>query len=182
MRVTCYTIQPKQPNVGKVLRWCWEEGKVDRMLLALRLERNRARWQASCPQQYRTTLELFGDSVINEELASGWPGTTLHGAPGLVLLVRFDEAIQRIVSKAGPRFSDWMPDEKRSLPEDICLFRVGASCPTLITTTHENDAWLLTEKEVELAGVSKCRADEAHDVMHSFFDGPWFCRRWRGKK
>jgi hypothetical protein len=125
-------------------------------------------------------LELFGAFVLSEALSSWWPGTITKGA-GRVFLLRFDDSVLEVASKVGPRFLAWERGCKPPLPEDICLFKIGASHPILISVTHEGDAWLLTNRTVDLAHVSKSDY-ELDDIKRSFYRAKFFYRRWRSQK
>lgn len=180
MNLACYRISPQRAGVGSVLRWCLDAHQVNRMLVVVRQERWRGGWRPVSPEQHSTTLELFGEFVLSEALCSWWPGTMTKGA-GRVFLLRFDDSVIKVASKVGRRFLAWERGCEPPLPEDICLFKTGASHPVLISVTHEGDAWLLTNKEVGLAHVSNSDY-ELDDIMRSFSRAKFFCRRWRGRK
>lgn len=182
MKTSCYRINTDQANVGEILQWCEGAHQVDRMLLAIRLQCRNGRWRPLSPDQYTRALELFGRFVISEKLVSGWPGNKLRGHPGLVFLVRFDRSVRNIVAEAGPKFCDWVRKDRLVLPEDICLFRAGATHPTLISVTHEGDAWLLTDKRVQMPQIVMATEAELREVSNFIFNGPWFCRKWRGRE
>lgn len=178
--MSCYRISARNAGIGSVLRWCQVTHQVDRMLVAVRQERWRGSWRPISPKQHSTTLELFGEFVISETLCSWWPGTMTEGA-GLVFLIHFNDSVRKIASRVGPRLVAWERGQNPPLPEDICLFKLGASRPVLLSVTHEGDAWLLTNKRVGIAHVSKAE-HELDDIMLSFCRAKLFCRRWRGRK
>jgi len=150
------------------------------MLVVVRQERWRGTWRPISPEQHSTTLALFGEFVMSEALCSWWPGTVTKGA-GLVFLIRFNDSVREIASQAGPRLLAWERGQHPPLPEDICLFKLGGSHPIMLSVTHEGDAWLLTNKRVDLPHVAKAN-HELDDIMRSFCRGKLFCRRWRGQQ
>lgn len=81
-----------------------------------------------------------------------------------------------------PNLNKWHIDEG-PLPEDICLFRLGHPHPIFVSVIHEGDAWLLTNKEPKLLGISLDKQVESRDLRKELlaFSGRYFCRPWRGK-
>ena len=59
------------------------------------------------------------------------------------------------MEELGPLLADWVGDKTPSLPEDICLFRDGDPLPSLVSITHEKQAWILHEHPIPLGNVPR---------------------------
>ncbi|HEX7859941.1 MAG TPA: hypothetical protein VF773_06435 [Verrucomicrobiae bacterium] len=175
----CYDIDVQKADFGKLLEWCLVKEGADRMLLIIHLYNEAGTLQLACARQYRNLLKLFGDYILGMKLVSAWPGTQRLRpiTPSLACLLHFDPTVARIAAQAGPRVADWIGSRPKFLPEDPCVFRSNHGNPTLMSVTHEQGAWLLTDKSVHLKAVRTSKDD---DVGKFFFQDKWFCRRWRG--
>jgi hypothetical protein len=69
--------------------------------------------------------------------------------------------------------SNWTQYHRQPLPEDICLWRDGESLPSLVSVTHEREAWILSGTRVELPGAYE--SEYALETM-KIPRGRFFCR------
>jgi hypothetical protein len=125
----------------------------NRLLLATRRDRDSSIWEPLFPSAFEVAERLAASRLIRRAEARGWPGTELVGHTGLVWLVRFDSSLLRAMEELGPRLADWVGDNSPSLPEDICLFREGDPLPSLVSITHEKQAWIIHEHPIPLGSV-----------------------------
>lgn len=161
--------------MSDITSWCLREHGVDRMLVALRLERYGNKWRyASAAAGERVNL-IFGQHIITGFQASEWPGTQLSSHPGFVYIIRFDEGVRDILLNAEPSLNKWLHNNSVPLPEDICLFKESDLHPTLISVTHECRAWLISDRTPPIQGIrpSKFRLDELFPATQ------YFCRKYK---
>ena len=176
----CWSVDLKVQPSRELFSWCLNQQRVDRMLVVVRMEQQGDRY-VSAPELKQLPKTLFGSSVLEEFLASAWPGTELTGHANnsaRVFLIRFDESIAEVILRTEPDLTRWLHSSSRPLPEDICLFNSSADTPALVTVTHEELAWVIAEEKPALAGVreTRVRPDEL------YWTGKYFCRHWtRGK-
>jgi hypothetical protein len=147
---------PYQAQLAPVLEWCLENERVNRLLVAHR--RDRALKKFRCPQAVVWAEELFGKRILERRVATRWPGTEMLEANAMIQVIDFDERLVQPMVEAADGLFDWVGWPDPPLPEDLCLYRVGNSLPTLVSVTHEHDAWIISEKDVSLDGVSKYRS------------------------
>jgi hypothetical protein len=133
-----------------VLSWCLRERAVDRLLLAMRLQKDERGREVPEPEVEDLIDSLFGDKILMRKKARRWPGTELVGHEGVVFLVSFDSSLIEPMVQAGELLHDWRHGNRPRLPEDPCLFRAGDEWPVLVTVTHERDAWILSEDRPSL--------------------------------
>ncbi|MBI3417079.1 MAG: hypothetical protein HY043_17440 [Verrucomicrobia bacterium] len=176
MHPSSWRIDHRVADLDAVTKWCHQREKVNRVLFSIRVEKQRGSWVPMSPTQLFATQKLLRDYIVDCFLASGWPGSRIFGAPALIFVAQFHLEVQKLIVKYGPRFSDWMDPH---LPEDLCLFRVGSTHPTLVSVTHECDAWLITQRPARLMGITQ--SDELPELEQFIFKGKHFCRHWRGK-
>jgi len=182
MKITCWNVDLRIVSSVGLLEWCLREHGVDRMLVAVRLEKSRARWMPMNPEASDRLERLFSPHIRERFLASGWPGNEMFRHPGFVYLLEFGTAVKDLVLRVEPNLHKWHIDDG-PLPEDICLFRLGDPHPIFVSVIHEGDAWLLTNKEPQLRGISLDKVINSKNLRKELlaFPGKYFCRPWRGK-
>jgi hypothetical protein len=142
-----YRLLERSIPVQAVLEWAVEDRKVDRLLLSARIGHRQQR-RLAAPETLTAVRTLFGDRVLETWVTSEWPVTMLIDGHALIFVVAFDDRLIGPMAKAGPTFGDWNGfSPPRPLPEDLCLFRQGDEWPSVISVTHEVDAWILTSGE-----------------------------------
>ena len=161
----------EQPS-RELLFWCLNQQSVDRMLVIVRMVQGKKGGYSTPRELEQLPSTLFGSAVLKRFLASAWPGTELIGHAGHVFLVKFDESVAELILRTQPDLTKWLHAGNPSLPEDICLFNSSADTPTLVSVTHEDLFWIISEKKPELTGVreSEVRPEEL------FWPGKYFCR------
>ena len=182
MKITRWNVDLRTVSSEELFEWCLREHGVNRMLVAVRLERGRGRWIPSSPEASERFERLFSAHIRERFLASAWPGSYMVRHPGFVYLLEFSREVQSLVLQVAPNLNKWHIDDG-PLPEDVCLFRQGDPHPTFLSVTHDHDAWLLTNKDPTLHGVSRDRAIDSGTFRQETiaFPGKNFCRPWRGK-
>ena len=183
MMISCWTVDLRLVSSAELFEWCLREHGVDHMLVALRLEEYEGRWRALVPGSSDRFETHFSAHIQERFLASGWPGTESFRQPGLMYLLEFNRAILNLMLEIESDLSKWSIDDRSPLPEDICLFRDGDPHPVFLSVIHEGDAWLLTNRNPMLQGVSLDKAVESDRLREELiaFPGKYFCRPWRGK-
>ncbi len=129
--------------LADIIPWCFHNCDVDAMLCT-----SRQSFGSSGQGEYQPAIapiaqELFGDRLITSFEASGWPGTKLVNHKARVYVAAFDERLAVKMMKLQNSLFKWLHHGPKSLPEDICFFKMGAELPALISVTHERDAWIL---------------------------------------
>jgi len=182
MKITSWNVDLRVVQSAELLDWCLREHGVDRMLVAMRLRKNRGRWIADAPKACARFERLFAPYILERFLASGWPGNEMLRHPGLLYLQEFGPRVKELLLNVEPDLNKWHMDEG-ALPEDICLFRRGDPHPIFVSVIHEGDAWLLTNRKPNFRGISLDKVIESADLRKELlaFPGKYFCRPWRGK-
>jgi hypothetical protein len=100
-------------------------------------------------------LDTLGPFVLNQRIASEWPGTVLHGGTAVVREIELNEAAAAVLTSAAQGLYAWIhPD----LPEDLCMLRPDRT-PWLVSIAHEKDGYFeldaheLAELEAEVPEV-----------------------------
>lgn len=169
---TAWELSPKC-SLEDVIHWCLEHHQVDRLLVSARMEKERGRWRMQTPSIESRIRQIFGSHLLEQFVTKGWPGTQLCGeAKGCVFICDFNENVAETLLKTEPTLHEWLEIHTPALPEDLCLFRQGASHPSFISVTHERDAYVLSDTKPDIAGVEK---SDLVDVLHYVFPGKCFC-------
>jgi hypothetical protein len=137
-------------SLETLLTWCLDVRKVDRLLLATRLDKEVPTPTLLKPEVESRVHELFSDRMLETTVATAWPGTQLIGHAGKVYLVEFDRTVLRRMVAAENRLGAWTQWNKRPLPEDVCVYRVGDRTPVLVSVTHDDDAWIFHNDDVSV--------------------------------
>lgn len=174
MSVKSWKIDTSVTTLNELSSLCLLHDQVDRMLVALRLERSGNKWRHASDEAGDRVRRLFEPYILTSFQASAWPGTELIKHPGLVFVVKFDETVKDLMVKTEPNLNKWVHHGQPSLPEDICLFKATGSHPSLVSVTHEKRAWLITNKTPELQGVSINNSP----TEGLYFEGEYFCRKY----
>jgi hypothetical protein len=128
-----------------VLMHCLLTDHVDRLLLALRQKDSSG--ALLYPESRPATERIFGVHLLEWKTGRRWPGTVSHEVDCQLALVEFSEELVEPMCSAGPKLFDWTGWPAPVLPEDLCLYRQGAGWPSLVSVTHERDAWLLAAEK-----------------------------------
>lgn len=158
-------------DLSEICLWCLQNCDVDTLLFA-----NRQSFGASERGQYQrgidaTASKLLGNKLILCFEATGWPGTELINHKGRVYVSDFDARLATKMAKVQNSFFNWQHEDPNELPEDLCLFRRGAELPTLISVTHERDAWVIAENCPTGFTASTYAPEDLY-----IWDGEYFCR------
>ncbi len=102
----------------------------------------------------------------------------------LIYILEFNEAVKDLFLSIEPNLRNWRERNRTPLPEDICLFKTGDLHPTLLSALHEGRAWLLTNANPGLKGVSFSKTVRVENLDREFFISreKHFCKVWRGKQ
>ncbi len=150
------------------------------MLFVLTVTKRRGRLRSHKPGLQRWVERVFKPYIQESFLASAWPGTMVCDGYALVYVVEFNEAVKGLVMNGAPNLKDWDERNTPPLPEDICLLKTGDPFPTLMSVIHEGDAWLLTNENPRLRGVSFSKTIRRANRKREFiFEDKYFCRVWR---
>jgi hypothetical protein len=149
-------------TLGAVLTWCQERRRVDRLLVATRLDRESKKPMLLYPGVAESVRRIFGKQVLHETMARRWAGTELIGHSGKVYLIAFNEDVKQRMIEAENRWGAWTGNHTPPLPEDLCLFRDGDAVPLFVSVTHDEEAWIFDDEPVprNLATPSKIRLPE----------------------
>lgn len=145
----CWDVS-RTASVETLLTWCLDVRKVDRLLLATRLDKESPTATLLEPDVESSVHDLFSDRLLEVSLATAWPGTQLIGHAGKVYLVEFDRTVLRRMVAAENRLGAWTQWNKPPLPEDVCVYRAGDAAPVLVSVTHDNDAWIFHNEDVSV--------------------------------
>lgn len=146
-------------RIEPLLNWCLEHHAVDRLLLVSRLRQDRDEPILLVASVEEAIQHIFAPWVVDRRYASRWPGTKLMGHDALVTTIEFSEAAIAPMVAAAEFLRDWRHSHAPPLPEDLCLYRKGDVLPTLVSATHKQVAWLLTERDVGLHGAEPDGSD-----------------------
>ncbi len=123
-------------------------------MLVVRLDPEAGNSRPSAPEAAETAVRLLGDNLREVQIATAWPANALSQDSALIFVSDVDDALVKRLAREEPLLFEWLHAHEPPLPEDFRLFARGAARPVLVTTLQESDAWLLTEKEVDLPGVT----------------------------
>lgn len=168
----CWGVNTSTVSLEKLLSPCLLEHKVDRLLFAMSFFKGRNKKRYPAPGVGTSVQKLFGALVLDKFLAYAWPGTELINHKGLVFVVKFNEAVKALMLRVQPNLNHRLHTSTPPLPEDICLFRETSPYPSLVSVTHEKQAWLISRNQPKLRGVSKSSL-KPRDLI---FEGKYFCR------
>jgi hypothetical protein len=135
------------------LVWALRDHWVDRLLGVIQLDWRRSKLVPRHGAVVPSVERIFRGRVLSSWLTSEWPGTVLADDVALVFEAQFDSKLARAAAVEGPRLRDWNNNRENPLPEDLCLFRSGGCWPTLVSITHEGDAWVLSSSEPSIRGL-----------------------------
>lgn len=166
---TCWSLDISI-KLGELLTFCRKEFAVDRLLVIARMD-TKGRYLSS--NITHSIKEIFGHNIIDNFLASGWPGTELIGHVSRVFVIEFSELVQQSITEKDDQLFSWTHHNRPPLPEDLCLFRQGGAFPNLISVTHEDEAWLISDKKIQFQGAHKTKV-KLSDLL--VFDGKYFCK------
>lgn len=176
---SCWEIDIRPSITETLLSWCLVQQRTDRMLVVVRTERQKRTEQfRTSGEVQRQTETLFAKYILESFLASAWPGTELMDHPARVYVIEFGEATKDIIVNTEPDLRNWLHNRSRPLPEDLCLFSMKSSSPTLVSVTHEGLFWLLADKAPKLDGKRKAKLNP----QELFWTGKYFCTPWSEKK
>lgn len=154
MSIKCWKIGRDQ-DLRCLLDWCIQHHRVNRLLVVNRLNSQKHERVPLCPEAIQTTERIFDKSIRRKHYALAWPGTELIGHSALVFQISFDRNVLDTIVEVAPQLEMWTHHNNPPLPEDLCLYRIGDCWPTLVSVTHEQDGWIISEGRVEIPGVSK---------------------------
>ena len=179
--IKCWEIDVRQVPFAAVLNWCRQHHQVDRLLLGIMMKPRRKRTslkhRVTSPAQLKNAYRYFGENVLSVYSVKSWPARSFDEGVSPLLEIELNDEVIRTCLKIGPSLGDWTWwNDDCPLPEDPCLFKAGAKYPNLVSVAHEKEAWLLTDKKVDLPGVTLDAKVKAKDL---FFDGRCFCKNTR---
>ena len=86
---------------------------------------------------------MFARKILKAVWAKAWAGTELFlNRTAKVWIIAFDEDVLERMVFTQNSLRHWRHLSEPPLPEDICLYRAGDPLPTLISVTHDGEAWL----------------------------------------
>lgn len=174
MNLTCWEALAKDTSFEEIMTWCLEEHSVDRLLWVLRMDPVGNKWRYADFKAGEILKSQFGPYILTGFPAIEWPGT--QGAqPAFVYVLNFNEEVKQVVLRTEPSLAKWHHLSQRSLPEDPCLFRQSDAHPIFVSVTHENLAWLLTDRTPKLHGFEKT----TFEPQTFFPSGKYFCRKYQ---
>ena len=177
MKLTCWEAYAKDASFEEIMTWCLEHHSVDRLLLVLRLDPVGNKWRYANLKAGEVLKSQFGPYIITGFPAIEWPCTTLT-QPAFVYVLRFNEEVKEVVLRTEPSLGKWEHVTPSALPEDPCLFKEGDPNPVLVSTTHQNLAWLLSDRTPNLPGFKK-----TNYAPETFFpSGKYFCSKYQKRK
>jgi len=83
--------------------------------------------------------------LIKKYKSSEWPGTKLIGHEATIYVLHYNKETITILKKYTNSLFEWI---QPNLPEDICFLDENENA-ILITITHEKDAFVEANKEIE---------------------------------
>jgi hypothetical protein len=133
-------------RLSVILPWCLENCGVDTLLVTSHQSFGKSGKGMYYRKVDTTTRKLVGEKLITSFEARGWPGIKLTNHKGRVYISEFDAQLSAKMAEVQNSLFKWLNVDLLALPEDICVFRRGAKLPTLISVTHERQAWVIAEK------------------------------------
>ncbi|MGD9163026.1 MAG: hypothetical protein PVG39_31765 [Desulfobacteraceae bacterium] len=163
----------KTPSFKDILFWCRETQKVDKLLVSVRpLINNKDEFEFE-QSVIKNVYRLFGSNILDRIEAVGWPGNLLTRGFAYIFIIEYNTDVENIILDKETLLFHWLHDHRQKLPEDLCLFKNGNTYPSLISITHENDAWLLSGDNTPPLPTLKSEV-----IKESFiFEKPWFCKK-----
>lgn len=145
---------PQDAGISEVLEWVRVNEQPDRILMACLLRQEKTGLKPTDPGAVDAAIRLLGCDLLCIQIGTGWPCIKYFDSFGLVFIARFSKALIGRLSDECDSFFDWRHCEAHPLPEDLCLLKEGNPYPALASVTHERDAWIFTDKEVDIPGVT----------------------------
>lgn len=142
---------PYEVELTPVVAWCLEHRGVDRLMVVTRM-RSRKPLLLDKPEVEAAIERIFGDRVLSRRYVRKWPGTRLLEHDALAATVDFSADLLVAMVAAEPSLYGWLANHRPPLPEDLCLWHHGDELPTLVSVSHEREAWILSDREVDLPG------------------------------
>ena len=130
-----------------ILVHCLQVDGVDRLILALRQDQDGT---LLYPEMQLALERIFGSHILELKTGKRWPGTDSTMRDCNLAVIEVDASLIAPMCSAGPKLFDWTGWPAPVLPEDLCLYRQGAEWPSLMSVTHEHDAWILAQEKPEL--------------------------------
>jgi hypothetical protein len=144
--------------------------------MTVMMDRVRGQWKPAESAAERWIRKNLRGAVMEEFLAIGWPGTLRTNTPNRVFIIRLDDEVMETIISTEPDLQGWVHHHRPRLPEDLCVFRLGAKLPALYSITHEQDAWVTHDTRPSIPGLS---AEFAKSKKAAFlFPGRYWCRPW----
>jgi hypothetical protein len=134
-----------QIHLSEILMWRLENESVDTLLVSSNQSCGKSGKYTYDKGVDPKTRKLLGRNMVACFEARGWPGIKLINGKGRVYVSAFDTQLAKKMMKAEDNLFKWLNFSRKALPEDVCLFRRGAKVPVLISTTHEREAWVISE-------------------------------------
>jgi len=127
MRCFVFSEEPSGALYADLIDFCCEIGSQAIVVV-----------QEPSPQADAVLRRIEADHV-REESVSEWPGTILlHGGQAAVHWYTVTPKLQELFKQLASRLFEWVG----YMPEDPCFFRANGEV-LLVTTSHEDDAYLL---------------------------------------
>jgi hypothetical protein len=142
-------------SIQEIGEWSLANRHVDRLLVSTRLDQDAKPSRLLAPNVSESIDRIFGDLVLSQFETQAWPGTELAGHLGRVFIIEFNERVLKRMMEAENLLANWTQWNEPALPEDVCLFREGDEWPVLVSVTHENSAWVLSDSPVGLRGIEE---------------------------
>ena len=171
-----WEVDSRNVSLEALLSWVSEERMADHLLLSMRLERAGNGWRYVNQEAGDRLKRLFGPFLVKSFHASAWPGTEVIGVPGEVSIIKFDAKVKDVILQTQPDLNKWLHISQPALPEDLCLFRSNDAWPSLVSVTHEKQAWLIDSVRPNLLGIGKSDLQP----KQLFFEGSYFSLPYRG--
>lgn len=144
----CWDVDPAA-TLEDITRWCVDKRDVDRMFVVARPD-NDAPGSLLEPRVEGSVERLFKGKIIESLWATAWAGTQLfRRRSAKVWIISFDEDVRARLIAVENSIRGWRHISDPPLPEDICLYRAGDTLPTLVTVTHDGEAWLFDESAAD---------------------------------
>lgn len=96
-------------------------------------------------KNYHNIINILEPFLIRKYKSNEWPGTKLIGNKATIYLLHYNVETITIIKKYTNRLFDW---KYPNLPEDICFLDKNENV-ILATISHENDAFINTNIEIE---------------------------------
>ena len=131
MECFVFAAEPSGTAYEELIDFCCSAGST--MLLVVRDP------QRDPGESIKAILNALSPYLVEESLATQWPGTMLLADEAAVYRYRINEELRKLLRRQRVSLFDWThPDA----PEDPCFFRSNGDM-LLTTISHENDAYLM---------------------------------------